>query len=597
MADLTAMFRSLREVPSSPADAARIARDILTDKNTLKPVKAHVLRTSTLEPLADFLVVEAAMQSLRAELSFGGYEPLAMQARNAAGEWAKADVVILAPELSDLDSAAAADPLCDAAWPKRASDALVALAQSVRKAAKGRLIVLLPAMLESARDGYGDLAQDGRTGERFAELRTTAWNQLTENVADCLVFDSEQLVREEGLRALLDHRMWQGFRVPYSTTGMRALGMHLGRLIGVATLPRRKCLVLDCDNTLWGGVIGEVGKEHIELAPEGKGAGYYALQRDALALARRGVLLALLSKNQEAVVLDALAGHPHVLLRPELIAAHSISFDVTKAQGMRAIAKQLNIGLDSLVFVDDSATECELIRQLVPEVCVYQTPAAPHHLPGFLLTLREFDVARTLKEDHARAAEYQRRKERQRAAPVSGENLDDYLRSLEIKVKIVTARDATLERVVQMEGKTNQFNTTTRRLSRADLDRIIQSGGEVFAVNVADRFGDYGVTVACAVEMDKRDRRASVTSFLMSCRIIGLGAELALLSHVGAWAKQRGATTLSGYVKPSDKNQPARDLYQRAGFAESKAQDGSLGSRWDYDLERSVPETPKWIHA
>ncbi|MCK6440945.1 MAG: hypothetical protein L6Q71_12190, partial [Planctomycetes bacterium] len=186
MADLTAMFRSLREVPSSPADAARIARDILTDKNTLKPVKAHVLRTSTLEPLADFLVVEAAMQSLRAELSFGGYEPLAMQARNAAGEWAKADVVILAPELSDLDSAAAADPLCDAAWPKRASDALVALAQSVRKAAKGRLIVLLPAMLESARDGYGDLAQDGRTGERFAELRTTAWNQLTENVADCL---------------------------------------------------------------------------------------------------------------------------------------------------------------------------------------------------------------------------------------------------------------------------------------------------------------------------------------------------------------------------------------------------------------------------
>lgn len=587
----------------SAADAAEAAAAIRRNKDPgLVPLCVTVLRSETWEPISDWLTVEGAESGLRLDLHFGDYGRLAAQVAahgqlSRRGEGAR-HAILVVPELADLSTGAKHDPLGSDDWPAEAAQALAGIAGAVRARAGAEDVVLVqvPWLPVAGHDGLSDALQPGRTGERMARFRGECWRLVHEQVPGVSLIDGDAAITAVGRSRAFDARMWQAGRVPLSAEGLRAVAELWARALGAAVLPRRKCLVLDCDNTLWGGVLGEVGAEGIVLSTSGPGAGFHRLQQEALALARRGVLLALASKNDEGHVLAVLARHPDALLRPGVIAAHAIGWG-SKADGLRGIAERLGIGLDSLVFVDDSAEECELVRQLCPQVAVHRVPGRPHQLPGFLLGLREFDVLATLREDHQRTQSYQVRGARtaavKRAADGQGTGREEALGSLGIRVRVLDAsRDPrVLERVAQLEAKTNQFNVLTPRLTQSALAATLSRGGAVLAVSVADRFGDFGITGASVMETG--GGTATVRSLLLSCRVIGLGVEGALLAAIADAAASRGATTMEGRVAETERNAPARDVFAVCGFAKVEAREGQ--SQWRRPVAGMEVLWPAWI--
>ncbi len=578
----------------------------------LKPLHLHVLRSATLEPMKEALCVEAALTGIKLKVSFGSYAPPEVQVhdQDLTQSLEQADVLLISLELADLCPAAINDPLGSKNWIEEACSRLLEITHSLRAQTSALFIIQLPVLQRFGLDGFADLLQPDRTGERFEAFRKRCWQRFEEQLSHYVFFDTELLVREVGAQACFDQRLWQLYRTPWSTQGMRAFASMLSRMLGACFLPRAKCLVLDCDNTLWGGVLGEKGIEGIGLGTEGEGAAYLGVQREALSLARRGILLALLSKNDRGLVYEALEKHPHMLLRPSLIAADAISWE-DKASGIRQIAQNLNIGLDALVFVDDRGEECEIVRQLVPEVQVYQLPGKPQDFPGFLLGIREFDLARTLAADHARSEEYQSRKQRaEHRALVTKETQEHlqagdvlatqadakerYLQSLELRVRTLPARGEVLMRVVQMEAKTNQFNLRTARLSQPELEALLAEGGEVFAMSLADKFGDYGITLAASLKpCPGEPAKCFLSNLLLSCRVIGLGAEKALFAELAAWAQARGFKCLRGEFVFTERNTPASGFFEEQGFR--KVEEQAKKQVWEYDLTKPVV-WPEWIY-
>jgi len=306
--------------------------------------------------------------------------------------------------------------------------------------------------------------------------------------------------------------------------------------------------------------------------------------------------------------METLANHPASAIRPEHITARAISWG-SKVQGLASIAAQFNLGLESLVFVDDNPHECEAIRQGLPSVRVHQLPTKPHLLPGFIAGLREFDGLRVLPEDRAKAAQYQAKAAREQMPVIpSGDSGKSFLASLGLSATIAANSGATLDRVAQMESKTNQFNTTTLRLTRSDIDSTIASGGHIVAISLADRFGDHGITVTGLVEREGHD--ALLVSFLASCRVIGLGGEIALLRQVVDWARAHDLRRLLAPIRETERNTPCRDVFARAGFHEVAASNlvgrcfelnerlvarGGAVSWWELDVTMHGVEWPPWI--
>lgn len=367
----------------------------------------------------------------------------------------------------------------------------------------------------------------------------------------------------------------------------RASAGYIAALKGLT----RKCVVLDLDNTLWGGVVGEDGPYGIKLGNASPGSEYLEFQRFLLALSERGVLLAINSKNNPDDALAALRDNPWMVLREEAFSAIAINWD-SKPDNMRRIASELNIGLDALIFVDDNPHERELMRQALPDVLTVDLPTDPALYRSTLETLPQLQALEVTEEDRKRTELY--RGNRQRRAVLTGAgSLDDYFRSLDLQVRIEEpVPEQALPRIQQLFQRTNQFNLTTRRhggeaLCHANAD----PGQRLYGLSAWDRFGDHGLVAAALVRAEGEPWR--IDSFLMSCRVIGLGIETALLARICNDAKAAGCRHVLGELVPSAKNRPAQDLYRRHGF-ELYRQEGDL-QLWALDLrQRSVPQ-PAWI--
>lgn len=352
----------------------------------------------------------------------------------------------------------------------------------------------------------------------------------------------------------------------------------------------KKCIVLDLDGTLWGGIVGELGPEGIHLGPTVPGKEYMDFQKALLNLTRRGVLLAICSKNNPEDVLPVLREHIYMILREEHFGAMRINWR-NKAENIKEIAEELNIGLDSLVFIDDNPNERELVRQLLPEVLTVEFPRDPSRYRMTLESLSDFELLAITKEDEMRLAQYQAIGKRQ-AMRNAATSLEEYLYSLALKVTIELAKPEVLSRLVQMFNKTNQFNLTTRRYQTSDVERFLNSDEyRVYTLDVSDRFVNHGVVGTAVVQTDRIQWR--VDSLLMSCRVMGLTIEQAFLARICQDAKDADAMTLLGEFIPSKKNHPVKDFYSQEGFT-LKSDDGGH-QLWEYDLASSKVKTPPWI--
>jgi FkbH-like protein len=351
-----------------------------------------------------------------------------------------------------------------------------------------------------------------------------------------------------------------------------------------------KALAIDLDNTLWGGVIGEDGMTGIKLSAEYPGAAFLNLQRAILDLYQRGVILAACSKNNLADAMEAIETHPHMLLRPHHFAALRINWQ-DKAQNLREIASELNIGIDAIAFLDDNPVERNRVRGEVPEVQVLELPADPMN---YAQALREWPVFERLTlsaEDRERGRMYAENRQRAEMEQSAG-SLEDFYRGLQMEAIMGQVTPDTLARTAQLTQKTNQFNLTTRRYSEQEIEAMRHDPAyQVVTLKVRDRFGDNGL-VGVAITRTEGET-CEIDTFLLSCRVIGRTIETAILSHLAEQARQQGATLLQGWFLPTKKNAPARDFYAQHDF--QPVQEREDGTLWQRDIANTPVLCPPWV--
>jgi FkbH-like protein len=341
----------------------------------------------------------------------------------------------------------------------------------------------------------------------------------------------------------------------------------------------RKCIVLDLDNTLWGGIVGEDGFEGIELGPKPPGVAFVEFQRNLLSLYQRGIILAINSRNNPDDALKVIRDHPYMELREENFACLKINWN-DKISNMKEIAAELNIGLDSIVYFDDDPINRELMSKALPEVLTVDLPKDPSLYTPALNNLNDLNVLKITEEDTKRGQMYvQQRKRTDFEKTVT--NLDEFLSQLGIKIKIKKADQFTIPRIAQLILKTNQFNLTTRRYQEEDIRKFAQDKDVILGcAQIEDRFGDNGITAAFIVKKDNA-QEWNIDTFLLSCRVMGRGVEDAIMAFILNEAKKEGVTKVKGQYIPTKKNKPCEDFYSSYGFKQE-------GQYWIYQPNVSV---------
>jgi len=354
----------------------------------------------------------------------------------------------------------------------------------------------------------------------------------------------------------------------------------VARLLAALRGHSRKCLVLDLDNTVWGGVIGDDGLEGIKLAQgDATGEAHLALQEMALTLRQRGIVLAVSSKNEEAAARAPFQKHPEMLLKEDHFAVFQANWQ-DKATNIKAIAEELCLGLDAMVLVDDNPMERDLVRRMLPQVAVPELPEDPALYARTLAAAGYFESIAFSAEDRERAEMYQSNARRVTLQKQAGD-LDSYLASLEMEIVFAPFDRAGRARISQLINKSNQFNLTTRRYSEADV-AAAEADSDLFTLQVrlVDRFGDNGMisVIICRPDAGGNDRRRTwqIDTWLMSCRVLGRKVEQMVLREILMRAREEGIDTLIGVYRPSEKNAMVRDHYAKLGFAKlSEEPDGT----------------------
>jgi FkbH-like protein len=589
------ILRALDDHPSL-AGYIQAARLLSGHRSQLKPVRIAVLASFTLDAAVPILIVEAARLGFAAEVYVAPFNSVKQELLNPESGCCRhrPDVVFVAnllgdicPELAD-DLLSLSAPQVERAVQALATD-LAAAVTEFRKHSPAAVVVHNLARPRSPLLGvYEPMAPVSPTGA-IQQLNARLATRLAELPA-AYTLDFDRVCADVGYANAFDDKLWYLGRAPLAAPALRALAETQAVFVRAIMEAPRKCLVLDLDNVLWGGVIGESRLADLQLGQTYPGNVFREFQRAVLELSRSGVLLAINSKNNPEEVAEVFRAHPDMVLKLDHFACTRINWQ-DKPTNMREIAAELNIGLDSLVFFDDCPAEQARMRQALPQVLTLAVPPEPI---GYLKLLREcraFDRLSLTAEDRRRGEMYRDQAARRQVQQSAG-SVEEFLASLEMKVSIGPLDEFAFPRVVDLLQKTNQFNLTTRRHSAGELAALMADPAcGAFWLRVQDRFGDNGIVGVALVQ--RREATAHIDSFLLSCRVIGRTVETALLSHVADWARRGGASLLEGEFIPTPKNSPAADFYERHGF--TRVASTAVGSRWRLDLSTVPFAWPAYI--
>lgn len=385
--------------------------------------------------------------------------------------------------------------------------------------------------------------------------------ELSEQYQNLKVINLSEFTSHYATGELIDWKFYFISQMGLNPKLSKDFKVWFSRKMESIALKRKKCLVLDLDNTLWGGVLGEEGIDGIQIGGDYPGKAFLYFQKALLELSKNGVILIVCSKNNEQDVLEVWEKNPFLVLRKEHFATYRINW-TDKATNIKEMAEELNIGLDSFVFVDDNPTERELIRQMLPMVEVPEFPVQPYELPVYFQKLVEdyFKIYSVTDEDKKKTQQYKANASRAQEQRNFGD-FTEFLRSLDIQMTIERANEFNIQRIAQMTQKTNQFNLTTKRYTDADVRKFMQNGWRIWCLSVADKFGDNGITGCILVNGDKID------TLLLSCRILGKGIEHAFVKKVIMLLQDAGITELEASYMPTLKNKQVADFYEKNGFA------------------------------
>ena len=407
-----------------------------------------------------------------------------------------------------------------------------------------------------------------------------------------IIVDAAALAAWLGYANWHDPRLWHLARSRWTRQATNLLARRYAAAIATSRGGGRKCIVLDLDNTLWGGIIGEDGMDGLRLGEEGLGLAFREFQTELLSLHRQGILLALCSKNNPDDALQVIRNHPGMRLREEHFAAMRINWD-DKASNLRSLAEELNIGLDSMVFVDDNPVERSWVREAIPEVHVADWPADPSEYKSALLELAaEHFVKFAITAEDLNRGELYRQQARRRPPAIGTASLEDFYRSLQMRATIAPASAATVPRIAQLTQKTNQFNLTTRRYSESDITALAAGpDSAVYSLELDDCFGGNGIVGVMILR--RKNEAWIIDTFLLSCRVMGRTVENAFLSYITETVRKWGGRKLIGEYRPTAKNGPVAGLYREMGFR--LWQEDPEGQRWELGLDHQSISLPEWF--
>lgn len=587
--DLRAGARAVLADRSSTLTQVMKALATLEQEPTVRSVRVGVSASVTADLLGTYLRRHGRLADVGVEVVRGGFDdPIGDVERfRETG----VELVVLLPFFDQLV------PSFEAQLPALDPAAVDALEQSLRtryRLAFEQARDVRDVVLGSFHRWGRPVRLDGRDVVAAVLARFDA--ALREEAAafpNVRVVDTEDVLTAVGRSAALDPRFYHRGKAPWTGAFLDELARRITvgtRGFGTAYL---KVLALDCDGTLWGGVVGEDTVAGIRLGPhDHPGNVYWQVQHQLAALRRQGVLLCLVTKNNPADVDEVLRTHPDMVLRDDDLVVKRVNWE-DKPANLRALADDLGVGLDSIAFLDDSSFECEAVRRQLPAVTTVQVPANLSEYPQVVTDLAERFVAGGVTTESRDKTEQYRRRAQARELEERSVDHESYLASLGLTVELHRDEPADAERVSELSQKSNQFNLTTRRYGVAEVQRMVEDPGYVvWSLVVGDVFGSAGLTGAAVLRLD--GDRAEVEAFFLSCRVLGRGVETSVWPAILADVRARGCTELHATYLPSARNQQVADFYDRLGLPlVAETDDGSRSYRTGTTGALTPP--PTWI--
>ncbi len=570
-----------------------LARLDLKEAPGFQPVRLAILASSTVDHLPPAIRVAGLRRKLLIDVYTGAYGQYRQDLLDPASALHRFKPQAVLFSLSAREAIARVPLTAAKAEVEGAIEQFIAelrpLWRQVREI--GGAAVIQQTFIDVSEPLFGnyDRMVPGAPGAVVARLNDRLCEAATQDGA--LLLDVARASQRDGIDAWFDVGRWLQGKLEVAPQAAPLYGDLAARILAAQRGLSKKCLVLDLDNTLWGGVIGDDGLDGIVLG-EGSGAGeaHLALQRYAKQLKERGVILAVCSKNDAKIAEAAFRDHPEMVLRREDIAAFQANWD-DKAQNLKAIATRLNIGVDSLVFVDDNPIERARIRQSLPAVAVPEMPDDPAHYVRCLADAGYFEAVAFTSDDRSRAGQYAANAERE-ALLGTAESMDEFLRGLNMTAVYGPFTAVDHARVVQLINKTNQFNTTTRRYTSEEITQIMNEPGALtLQFRLADRVGDNGLVSTMILRPTSTDDQVvEIENWVMSCRVFGRELEFEAMNIAVEAARERGARALVADYIPTAKNDVISKLYPSLGFTEVGRPTPSNGAtRWRLDLTDYVP--------
>jgi FkbH-like protein len=557
--------------------------------------RVFILRSMTVEPLLPILKCAGLVAGIDIVPQVGQFDAYVQEILDPASQLYSfdPDLAILAVQTRDFVPELW-DHYTDLSTPEveSAVDRVLAeftnLIRTFRHHSKACLII---HTLEKPFASAGILDAQTQVGQLAAIDRINAGLQrLCCETRSVYLLDYEALISRHGRNRWHDEAKSLAMRMPFASDSLLAMVSEWLKFIHPLSGVSCKVLAVDLDNTLWGGVLGEDGRLSIQIGTEYPGAFHRSLQRAILDLHNRGILLAVCSKNNHDEALSVLRDHPGMLLRPEHFAAFRINWK-DKAENLRDIARELNVGLDSIAFLDDNQVERDRVRTGLPEVKVIDLPPHPQGYTAALRSCPHFERLSLSAEDRTLTSFYHGQQERTQLAQGVG-SLEDFYRSLDQEVSISPVTSETITRVSQLTRKTNQFNATTRRYNEQEIEKFMsQPEYSVYAVRVTDRFGDNGIVGVVITRVS--GMVCEIETFLLSCRVIGRTIETAMLGYLAENSKSIGVRFLQGWIIPTQKNSPVHTLYLSHQFQPVAAEGDAI--LWRLNLSEAAITPPEWI--
>ncbi|RDJ32182.1 MAG: HAD-IIIC family phosphatase [Crenarchaeota archaeon] len=399
------------------------------------------------------------------------------------------------------------------------------------------------------------------------------------------LFDMNRFFNFYGEKNVFDYHQFFVGDIKISLDHIPYLAHELMGFIKAVMGLNKKCIVLDLDNTLWGGIIGEDGFEGIQLGPDQKGRMFVEFQNILLSFHQRGIILAINSKNNFDDAIKVIKEHPYMVLKENNFSSMKINWN-DKVSNMKEISNELNIGLDSIVFFDDDPTNRELMKSMIPDVLTVDLPPDAAQFSKILSMMNDFNLLKITSDDLNRGKMYSEQRLRNELRQ-STTNLDDFLKQLDIKIKFLHPDEFTIPRISQLTMKTNQFNLTTKRYQEEEIGQMSKSENYlVGCAQIIDKFGDNGITGVYIVNKENNDEWV-LDTFLLSCRVMGRRVEDGILSHILMTAKTQGVKKIKGKFIPTKKNKPAEDFLKNYGFTKEE-------DFWIYSLDNEI-KIPKHL--